>query len=230
MSKRKPYPLMSASGVDAGPMFWRSLEEKADPEAAQKRATAEFPDGVLPTKEESGLGRRGFMMFAGISAALAGLEGCARRPVEKIFPFTRMPEYSLPGVPYHYATARAHRGEAIGLIVESHEGRPTKIEGNPQHPSSLGGTDALTQAITLDLYDPDRSKAPTMPLAGKEAAWGDFDAFFEGVLKKHEADGGAGLRILAQPTTSPTFLRLRSELKTRYPSARVHSYAPVSEV
>ena len=157
MSKRKAYELQKPQPKDGAPLFWKSLEEKANPAEAQKRAEAEFPFGMSPNETSDGepaLGRRGFMMFAGITAAVAGLEGCARRPVEKIVPYTRMPEYSLPGISYHYATVREDRGEAVGLLVESHEGRPTKIEGNPDHPSSLGATDMRTQGAILDLSIP----------------------------------------------------------------------------
>src|SRR5438445_6519555 len=99
MSKRDAYEFPKAR--EAAPQFWKSLEEKASPEEAKKRAEAEFPFNLKQAKggadDEPALGRRGFMMFAGITAAIAGLEGCARRPVEKIVPYTRMPEYSLPG-------------------------------------------------------------------------------------------------------------------------------------
>src|SRR5580700_10208456 len=152
MSKRQPYALDVAKS-DAAPIFWKSLEQKADPARAQAEATAEFPraavtGGVANDDQQGSFGRRGFL-FGGMSAALLAVEGCARRPVENILPYSKAPEYMLPGMPVHYATVRSHRGEAIGLLVENHEGRPTKIEGNPQHPATLGATDVITQASIL---------------------------------------------------------------------------------
>ena len=227
MSKRKAYELPKPQ--EAAPLFWKSLEEKAQPEEADKRKTAEFP---YEHDEPGGsLGRRGFMMFAGITTAIAGLEGCARRPVEKIVPYTRMPEYSLPGISYHYATVRHERGEAIGLLVETHEGRPTKIEGNPDHPASLGATDLRSQASIFDLYDPDRSDGPKKRDGGAlhKSTQKEFDAWLATKLKAYEGDGGAKLRILAQPTNSPTFLRLREAIRAKFPHLRVHTFAPVND-
>jgi molybdopterin-containing oxidoreductase family iron-sulfur binding subunit len=226
MSKREAYGLESKK--DGAPVFWKSLEEKANPEESAKRATAEFPrevtdlggGGIGPT------GRRGFL-FGGLSAALLAVEGCARRPVENILPYSHAPEYMLPGIPVHYATVRTHRGDAIGLVVENHEGRPTKIEGNGSHPSSLGATDVITQASILDLYDPDRSNGPRK--AGGDAKWEDFEAAMKAKVASFAADGGAKLRILSQPTNSPTFVRLREMLTAKLPQARVHTWAPVNE-
>ena len=228
MSKRDAYEFPKAR--EAAPLFWKSLEEKAKPEEAKKRAEAEFPFNLTKDPEPA-LGRRGFMMFAGITAAIAGLEGCARRPVEKIVPYTRMPEYALPGVSYHYATVRYERGEAVGLLVETHEGRPTKIEGNPDHPSSLGATDVRTQASIFDLYDPDRSTTVKHKAAAslEAAKLADFDAWLAGKAKAWEGNQGGTLRFLAPPTNSPTFLRLREALRAKLPHARFHTFTSVGE-
>jgi molybdopterin-containing oxidoreductase family iron-sulfur binding subunit len=232
MSKRADYEFKEPQ--DAAPLFWKSLEAKANPEEHAARAKAEFPresygKDLSGEGDESFLGnvgRRGFL-FGGLSAAMLAVEGCARRPTENILPFTKAPEYQLPGMASHYATVRAHRGEALGLVVESHEGRPTKIEGNPDHPASLGAADLLTQAFILDLYDPDRS---TAPMKGKDASnWQEVDAFFAAKVKGYAADGGAKLRILAQPSNSPTFVRLRDQVQAKFPHARIHTWAPVSE-
>ncbi|MGO8995135.1 MAG: TAT-variant-translocated molybdopterin oxidoreductase [Polyangiaceae bacterium] len=225
MSKREAYELETKK--DGAPVFWKSLEQKKSPELAAKQATAEFPREQ--TGSDFGLGptgRRGFL-FGGLSAALLAVEGCARRPVENILPYAHAPEYMLPGIPVHYATVRAHRGDAMGLLVENHEGRPTKIEGNPQHPSSLGAADVLTQATLLDLYDPDRSNGPRK--AGADAKWDEFEAVMKAKVASFAADGGAKLRVLAQPSNSPTFIRLRDMLNARLPRARVHTWAPVNE-
>jgi MoCo/4Fe-4S cofactor protein with predicted Tat translocation signal len=231
MSKRKAYDF--AKREDAGPIFWKSLEDRADPTGATKRAEAEFPFGTDLGKEElAGVrpSRRGFLL-GGMTAAMATVAGCARRPVEKIVPYTRMPEYALPGIPYHYATVRHSRGDAIGLVVESHEGRPTKIEGNPEHPASGGSTDIATQGSLLDLYDPDRTSGVKKrgPAGLAKSSIAEFDAWFDGRLKAYEADGGAKLRILAPPTNSRTFMRLREAIRNRFPHAGFHTFTSVSE-
>ncbi|HEY2509881.1 MAG TPA: TAT-variant-translocated molybdopterin oxidoreductase [Polyangiaceae bacterium] len=237
MSKREPYSFAAHAGGtspeatgqngaarDAAPVFWKSLEQKADPVAAAKQATAEFPREI--SGDLGPVGRRGFVL-GGLGAAMLAVEGCARRPVENILPYSKAPEYMLPGLPVHYATVRQSRGDAIGLVVENHEGRPTKIEGNPEHPSSFGGTDAITQASILDLYDPDRS---TGPRKGAEAAkWEEFEGLLKAKLAAFAADGGAKLRILAQPTNSPSLVRLRGLFQAKFPQAKVYTWSPVNE-
>ena len=225
MSKRESYELETKK--DGMPVFWKSLEQKANPELAASRATAEFPRETVGKEFGIGeTGRRGFL-FGGLSAALLAVEGCARRPVETILPYAKAPEYMLPGIPVHYATVRSHRGDAIGLLVENHEGRPTKIEGNSVHPSSLGSADVITQASILDLYDPDRSNSPKKGAAN--AKWEEAEALLKSKAASLAADGGAKLRILAQPTNSPTFLRLRDMLAAKLPKARIHNWTPVNE-
>ena len=258
MSRREPHRFEAPK--DGAKVFWKSLEDKANPAAAQKRAESEFSLGLEEAKAltaattkspqslvtlrkareeslvEKPVGRRGFLFFAGASAALAA-EGCARRPVEKILPYSKAPEHVLPGTTEYYASVIPARGDAIGVLVESHEGRPTKIEGNPSHPSSLGATDLWTQGAIYDLYDPDRG---TTPLKGsrqsgggfgdhKPASWNEFDQAFTDLLRTAQADGGARLRILAAPTTSPTFVRLRDAIRTKLPQAKVYTYTPASD-
>src|SRR5438105_266054 len=108
--------------------------------------------------ESPSLSRRTFLKLMGASAALAALEGC-RRPLELIVPYREDPEHLIPGKPLYYATALSFQGFARGALVENHLGRPTKIEGNPEHPDSLGATDPFMQASVLSLYDPDRSQS-----------------------------------------------------------------------
>ncbi len=250
---------------DGTKVFWKSLADKERPDLAQKRAESEqAATAAAAAAAESGLvrlrrnktgaapaapppsrnadtdvsiGRRGFMFFAGASAALAA-EGCARRPVEKILPYSKAPEHVMPGVPTHYATVRQYRGDAIGLLVESHEGRPTKIEGNPDHPSSSGATDLWSQAAVYELYDPDRSptpmrggRVPATPGVGSHqvATWGELDAALGDVARNSQADSGAKLRILVEPTNSPTFLRLREALLKKLPQAKVHVWTSVND-
>jgi molybdopterin-containing oxidoreductase family iron-sulfur binding subunit len=207
MSKRAPYPSLPAA-LDSAP---------------------EFPKGHVetpPTEEALQLGRRGLLGAMAATMALVGAEGC-RRPVEKIVPYVKMPEDVIPGVPAHYATVIQRRGEALGLVVESHEGRPTKIEGNEAHPASMGAADLVAQATILDLYDPERSTTPRK--AGAASTWADFERELAGKLATHDADQGARLRVLAQPTISPTFMRMRTALAQRFPKARVHTWSAVAD-
>jgi Fe-S-cluster-containing dehydrogenase component/anaerobic selenocysteine-containing dehydrogenase len=219
---------MSSELNKAGRIVWRSLEEKADPQRLSDEAKgSDVVKRSMGLVELGKLRRRRFLTLSGSISALAGLEGCIRRPVEKILPYTDAPEDVSPGVPLHYASVLNRRGEALGLLVQCHEGRPTKIEGNPDHPASLGSTDLLAQASVLDLYDPDRARTPSYKGGGRSYA--DFDAAFQALLDEHEKNGGEGLRILAEPTNSPSFVRMRSTIKARLPGARFHSYAPVNQ-
>ncbi len=209
-------------------VFWRSLEQKADP--ARVDAEACGSDVVKQTilgSELLTLRRRKFLTLSGAMTALAGIEGCVRRPVENIMPYADMPEYINPGVPLHYATVQNRNGEALGLVVTSFEGRPTKIEGNPDHPTSRGATDLLAQAAILDLYDPERAQSPRQKNA--PATFADFDAFMVGKLADLQSKGGAGLCVLGQPSNSPTFIRLRQALLGKLPAARFYTYAPVNQ-
>src|SRR5258706_683000 len=166
------------------------------------------------------------MMLLGASLSLAGLSGC-RRPVEEIVPFVTAPEDTLPGIPRYYATTMPFRRSAYGLIVESHEGRPTKIEGNPSHPSTLGASSSIVQASVLGLYDPDRSQSVT--LQGARKSWSDFVTAWGPLSEAHASDGGAGLAILSQSCSSPTLARPASGLPGRYPRLRWPSNDPLTD-
>jgi MoCo/4Fe-4S cofactor protein with predicted Tat translocation signal len=233
MSRRKPYEFDPAP--EGTPHVWRSLEEKhRDPAETKAMAEAEFPHPVVDDTDlvdpKGMVGRRTFLGVTGATAAVA-FSGCIRRPAEKILPFTDQAEYRVPGVPMHFATVTQRRGEAIGLLVESHEGRPTKIEGNPQHPGSLGATDAFAQAAVLNLYDPDRSPEPARRAGDKweAASWDDAEKLLDEVGAKHQADGGQGLRLLVTPSNSPSVLRMREQVRQRFPQARIHRYASVDD-
>jgi molybdopterin-containing oxidoreductase family iron-sulfur binding subunit len=136
----------------------------------------------------------------------------------------------VSGVSLHYATVARSAGDVLGLLVETHEGRPTKVDGNPNHPSSLGGSDGYAQASILDLYDPDRSRAPARKEGAEyvESTFAEVDAALADVAKKAAATKGKGLRVLATPSQSPTFVRVAKELLEKYPEAKVYYYEPVS--
>ncbi|MBI4510420.1 MAG: TAT-variant-translocated molybdopterin oxidoreductase [Deltaproteobacteria bacterium] len=205
----------------SGKAYWRSLRELENhPELAEALAN-EFPEGA--TLPPDGVSRRTFLSLMGASFGLAGLVGC-RRPDEKILPYARAPEQIIPGKPLFFATAMPFHGTALGLLVESHEGRPTKIEGNPRHPESLGSSNLYAQASVLDLYDPDRSDSPRR--SDVKETWGAAAAFLEGLGSKTRERGGQGLAILTEAHRSPTLAAALAELKQQLPQARVFRYEP----
>jgi molybdopterin-containing oxidoreductase family iron-sulfur binding subunit len=228
-SKLETAPLDLASirarlSTRRGEQYWRGLDELAETEAFQELLRREFP-------QQASLGldavsRREFLKVMGASLALAGLSACGSpAPTnEKIVPYVRQPEELVLGKPIFFATAFTHNGAATGLLVESHEGRPTKIEGNPTHPASLGATDAFAQASILTLYDPDRSQ-----VVSNAGAIGTWNAFFNAVnteLEGQRLNRGAGLRILTESVTSPTLAYQLRSLLSKFPLAKWHQYEP----
>src|SRR5919198_1019861 len=149
--------------------YWRSRAQIDQRPECRDALEGEFPEGASELPD--GITRRDMIMLVGASLSLAGLAAC-RRPVEEIVPYVAPPEEIIPGVPRYYATTMPFRRSAYGLIVESHEGRPTKIEGNPSHPSTLGASSARVQASVIGLYDPDRSQSVTQQ--GARKSWNDF--------------------------------------------------------
>src|ERR1700736_4936933 len=208
----------------AGPEYWRSLEELAGSPAFQEALHREFPKGASEWVDS--VSRRGFLKVMGASLGLAGMTGCVRLPLEPIVPYVRQPEEVIPGRPMFYATAVTLSGYASPVLVESHLGRPTKIEGNDQHPASLGGTDIFAQASILGLYDPDRSQSVVS--MGDQRSWQAFLSAIRGPLNAQKALQGAGIRILTPTISSPTLAdQLRNFLKI-YPQAKWHVYEPVN--
>ncbi len=208
----------------AGPEYWRSLEELAGSPSFQEALHREFPKGASEWVDS--VSRRGFLKVMGASMALAGMTGCVRLPLEPIVPYVRQPEEVIPGRPTFYATAMTLGGYASPLLVESHMGRPTKIEGNDQHPASLGGTDIFAQASILGMYDPDRSQS--VMSMGDQRSWQAFLTAIRGPLSVQKGLQGAGIRILTPTISSPTLAdQLRNFLKI-YPQAKWHVYEPIN--
>lgn len=207
---------------------WRSLEQKREPEKAAARAAEKQPQPLVD--DRSLLSRRGFMSLTAATGAMASLNGCVRRPVENILPYSKAPEYVVPGNPLNFATVLTRRGDALGVLVTTHEGRPTKVEGNPAHMRSGGATDVWAQAELMNLYDPSRSKFPAQIEKGeaKQVQWADIDATLSAELEKHASNGGKGLAILHGGTISPSFMATREALKKRFPNARITTYSPVN--
>ncbi|MEO6876646.1 MAG: TAT-variant-translocated molybdopterin oxidoreductase [Opitutaceae bacterium] len=212
------------TAAPATPDFWRSLDERALTPEFHERLVREFP--FVATLAPSELDRRHFVKLMGASIALAGMTGCVRRSVDKIVPYVVAPETAIPGRPDYYATAMTVEGFARGIVVDSHEGRPTKIEGNPDHPESLGATDAITQAAILSLYDPDRSRGPR-----SKAGTGDWAAF-ESEWAKHQGAlltaQGEGLALLIEPTSSPSLRRELQRILEHFPKARWYQHTPLA--
>src|SRR5438132_814942 len=213
-SNSDPVPTDDKRAAAAHQAFWRGLDEL---EASQPGITAGIHDPV-------NWHRRELMKLMAASLALAGTPGCSRPPLEQIVPYRQGPPQSIDGKPVFYATAIVRDGYGAGVLVETNMGRPTKIEGNPLHPASLGATDIFSQAAVLELWDPDRSQ---VVLHGRNVE--TWDRFTEGLRARlADAPDGAGLRILTETVTSPTLhLQLR-KLAVKYPRARWHQYQPLN--
>jgi len=209
-----------------GPAFWRGLEELADDAGFREFLAKEYPRHASDWDEslDRGFSRRRFLELGMASMALAGMTACTRQPVEKIVPYVKQPEEIVPGVPLFFATAATIGGFAQPLLAESHEGRPTKVEGNPEHPASLGGATALAQASVLGLYDPDRLKVPTK--LGILDTWPRLVSELQAAAKAQKQVEGAGLRILTQTVTSPTLGAQLAALLAAYPKAKWHQWEP----
>ncbi len=230
-------------------LYWRSLGQLeatgADGSVELQASLArEFPDGIADAPDE--VSRRGFLSAVAASVALAGMTGC-RKPVTTILPFNKRPEGFRPGMPQLYATTLVRGGRGIGVLVRSSDGRPTKIDGNPAHPSSLGGSDLRLQAELIQLYDPARSRrgvgptAPPVDEHGGEAhavdhgndhgaaaavdVWAEFHTWMEQQAKDIATKQGDGLHVLMPPTSSPSILATIARIKNgNYPKARFHHW------
>jgi MoCo/4Fe-4S cofactor protein with predicted Tat translocation signal len=205
-----------------GKQYWRTLEELSEDPHFADLLHREFPRAASEWDES--VDRRDFLKLMGASLALAGMAGCGKPADQYIVPYVKQPDGMVLGKPQHYATVMPFGGDALGVLVESHEGRPTKIEGNPEHPSSQGATDAFAQAAVLDLYDPDRAKTPTR--LGQVSAWQTFQSEAQSLAVSQKAVNGAGMRILAGTTTSPALAAQMEALQKLYPQAKWHQWEP----
>jgi molybdopterin-containing oxidoreductase family iron-sulfur binding subunit len=207
-----PFP-PSSHAAHAHRRFWRSLAEaRGNPDA--------------PTAPASSIDRRRFLQAMAASLALAESAGCSRPPLEKIVPYREGPPEQTYGRPVLYASTLTRDAYGVGVLVACNMGRPTKIEGNPVHPASVGGTDVFAQASVLELWDPDRSQA--VRERGAIAAWGAFTGTLQSRLRPLAAKDGEGLRVLTEATTSPTLAAQLRALLTHYPRARWHQWQPLN--
>src|SRR5437868_1811183 len=222
--------ILGAEEKSAPKEYWRSVEELADSPVFEEFVRREFPHAA--EQWNNPVERRTFLKIMGASLALAGLSGCVIQPPEKVIPYVKQPEEEVPGKGLFFATAFSLSGVATPLLVRSNEGRPTKVEGNPDHPSNPGSTatDIFSQASILTLYDPDRSQTPMY--RGETRPWTQFVAEIRGLIEK-ESDGlkakrGAGLRILTETITSPSLAAQLKQILTDFPEAKWHQYEPVN--
>ena len=207
-----------------GATYWRSLEELADTEEFRDFLRDEFPQQMRPINGI--VDRRQFLTLAGAGLALAGLSGCRFQPQRKVVTYVEQPEDMIPGIAMIYATTAGARGDGVGVLVTSREGRPIKLEGNPQHPASLGSLDSLTMSTMLNLYDPDRAGDTTN--LGDVAQYTEFlDAALTTVAGQRDSQG-AGIRILTETVYSPTLNAQLQDVLRRFPKAKWIQYEPVN--
>ncbi len=224
MKRKVDHPAPSERAL-TGPKYWRSLDELAATPGFQAQLEREFPAGAA---EMNGVDRRQFMKIMAASFALGGigLAGC-RRPEQNILPFGKSVEGIIPGLPQYYATAMPLRKSAIPLLAETHQGRPTKLEGNPTYAPHGGASSLLAQASILDLYDPDRATAHTKGGSVLNAA--AVNDLLASITKSYTGNSGAGLAFLAEESSSPTRARLVKSLRRKFPKAVWSEYEPVTD-
>ncbi len=212
----------------SGRGYWRSLEELAQSEEFQRHLEKEFPGGI--ETPAAGVSRRRFLQIMAASTAMAGLAGC-RWPEENIVPFAKRPEGYVPGEARQFATALEQGGVGTALLATSYDGRPIKVDGNPDHPWCLGGASAQMQASVLNLWDPERSRTPVRQERGHtvKANWDDFHGFAGDHFAALAGRRGNGLAILAGASSSPSRARLREELSKSMPDVRWYQHEPVAD-
>ena len=207
-----------------GPRYWRTLDELAETPEFEEMLQREFPRQAM--QWASSTTRRDVLKIMGASLALGGLSACVKLPLQPIVPYVRQPEEMTLGKPLFFASTMPFAGISVPVLVESHEGRPTKIEGNPQHPATLGGTDVFSQASVLDMYDPDRSQ--NVLYRGEMRSWGQAMDSLRQPIAQLKAKGGAGLRILSGVTSSPTQMAQMAAFQKAYPQAKWYQWEACS--
>ncbi|MEM6792643.1 MAG: TAT-variant-translocated molybdopterin oxidoreductase, partial [Acidobacteriota bacterium] len=225
-AKRTKTPAAQAAEPPAAshqPKYWRSLDQLAETPGFEEMMHREFPRQAA---ELGNLDRRRFLQLTGASLGLAGLTACTKQPPEKIIPYVRQPEDIIPGKALYFASAIDNQGYASPILAESHMGRPTKVEGNPEHPASLSGTHAITQAAVFNLYDPDRSQA--VRHLAQPRSWDVFLEQVSGLRSALVPLAGEGLAIVTGRVTSPTLVRLLGELMNEMPNLRHYVHEPLA--
>ncbi|MBC2595049.1 TAT-variant-translocated molybdopterin oxidoreductase [Ruficoccus amylovorans] len=223
MKRKVQHPEPTAREL-AGPRYWRSPDELADTPEFRVLLEREFPEGASETTEAD---RRTFLKLMGASAAFAGLglTGC-RQPTQHILPYSKSPERMVPGVPIFYASSQPEAHGNIPLVVETHDARPTKIEGNPSYLPYGGGTTGYAQASVLDLYDPDRLQK-SQAKDGRQLNKASVVTSLSEVNKAYIKNKGKGLVFLAEPSTSPSRAKLVAQIREAMPEAVWAEYEAV---
>ena len=213
-------------GGAQGKKYWRSLEELSNSEAFRRLIEQEFASQASVWPDS--ISRRRFLTLMGASLALGGVGGCSVKPAPStdLVPYVRRPEEVVPGKPLFFATTMTIASDAVGLLVESYMGRPIKIEGNPDHPASLGGTSPQHQASVLTLYDPDRAQSVTY--LGQERTWQDVASVIRTAMHSERQRQGAGLRILTESIVSPTLAEQLKNLLNELPKAKWCVHEPIN--
>ena len=213
--------IMNDNIMKSGQKYWRSLEQLADTPEFRAKLQQEFPLGAAELEVKAGVDRRNFLGILGASLALAGVTstGCIRKPKEKILPYANRPEDLVEGVAQQYATALHVGTGVLGVLITSHENRPTKVEGNPLHPMSLGATNSWAQAAILDLYDPDRSQFPAEK--ANKISWEQAESALKDFGSAMKNARGSGYGILIEGTPSPSLRALLSEIQALAPGVRL---------
>ena len=207
-----------------GQHYWRSLDEISETPEFKEMLLREFPNGA--SEWDDGVSRRSFLKMAAASLALAGLTACTKQPIQQILPYVKQPEELVPGEPLFYATSMCLGGYATGVLAKSREGHPIKVDGNPEHPASLGASSIWMQASIMDLYNPDRSQA--FLHEGDISTWEDFLSELNNLMRGHDGNEGTGLRFLTETITSPTLAAQFDDLLKKYPKAKLHQFDSIS--
>jgi molybdopterin-containing oxidoreductase family iron-sulfur binding subunit len=207
-----------------GKKFWRSVDELADSPDFAELVNEEFPSQASEWIDP--VSRRSFLKVMGASMALAGLAGCTKQPDEPIYPYVTAPPDLTLGKPDYFASAFPFTTGAVPVLIKSSAYRPIKVDGNPEHPYIRGGSDPITQATLLDMYDPDRSQH--VVYRGETRNWASFLAAFRGMLADKKPGGGQGLYFLSSTVTSPTMAAQWQQGQKNYPQAKFVQYDPVN--
>jgi molybdopterin-containing oxidoreductase family iron-sulfur binding subunit len=210
-----------------GRAHWRSVEELQQTPEFRSFLDREFPEGASEASEED---RRQFIKVMGASFALAGVasSGCLRWPETKIVPAARGQENRVAGHPVAFATCLQVDGVAAPTMATSYEGRPIKLDGNERHPSSSGGSSAMTQARILELYDPDRIRSTTQK--GAPSSLPEFDGWWATHANALRAKQGEGLAILSESIGGDVHARALELVSKAFPKARVYMHAPAGQM
>lgn len=195
--------------------YWKSLKDISS-EEDYKRFLKQSEHNI-----DNGLSRRNFLSLIAASVALAGLEGC-KKPVQKIIPYVEAEIGTIPGIPNYYASTIPFKNNALGVVIENHDHRPMKIEGNEKHPTTLGKSNSFSQASTLEMYDPDRARG--VKFQGKKVDWNEYLKFAKSINESN----GKGLAVLMQESSSPTIKSIQNDFKKNLPNANWIVYEPVN--